>query len=163
MPLAISSNITRCEGGCHEGLWLGCLFIPCGVPTVPRMRLAAQRPDWAPNIGLRGKNPSGCYLVAFMGKSAGVEAIDVGSHEMFEAMNKAIEISRDAPGGGSGLWFLRAARGPPLPERGSPLWESLPRHLAFWSERRQGRRHVWPRTDYFFPMRYENGSADTIG
>ncbi len=60
------------------------------------MRLVAQRPDWAPNIGLRGKNPSGCYLVAFMGKSAGVEAIDVGSREMFEAMNKAIEFHASA-------------------------------------------------------------------
>src|SRR5229473_2870720 len=29
--LAIGSNITWCAGGCHEGLWLGCLFIPCVV------------------------------------------------------------------------------------------------------------------------------------
>lgn len=30
-------------------------------------------------------------LVSFMGKCARVEAVDVGSREMFEAMNKAIE------------------------------------------------------------------------
>jgi len=31
-------------------------------------------------------------LITFMGKSARIEAIDVGSREMFEAMNKAIEF-----------------------------------------------------------------------
>jgi NADPH:quinone reductase-like Zn-dependent oxidoreductase len=36
-------------------------------------------------------------LVAFMGKSARVEAIDVGSREMFEAMNKAIEFHAMRP------------------------------------------------------------------
>jgi len=31
-------------------------------------------------------------LVVFMGKSARVEAVDVGSREMFELMNRAIEL-----------------------------------------------------------------------
>ena len=36
-------------------------------------------------------------LVSFMGKSARLEAIDVGSREMFEAMNKAIEFHAIRP------------------------------------------------------------------
>ena len=36
-------------------------------------------------------------LVAFMGKSARVEAIDVGSREMFEMMNRAIQFHRMRP------------------------------------------------------------------
>ena len=36
-------------------------------------------------------------LVTFMGKSARVQAVDVGSREMFEAMNKAIELHSIRP------------------------------------------------------------------
>ncbi len=36
-------------------------------------------------------------LVAFMGKCARVEAVDVGSREMFEAMNKAIAFHAMRP------------------------------------------------------------------
>lgn len=36
-------------------------------------------------------------LVTFMGKSARIEAVDVGSREMFEAMNKAIEFHEMRP------------------------------------------------------------------
>jgi NADPH:quinone reductase-like Zn-dependent oxidoreductase len=42
-------------------------------------------------VGLLTGMTSEVDLVTFMGKSARVEAIDVGSREMFEAMNKAIE------------------------------------------------------------------------
>ncbi len=36
-------------------------------------------------------------LVPFMGKSSRVEAVDVGSREMFEAMNKAIAFHAMRP------------------------------------------------------------------
>lgn len=36
-------------------------------------------------------------LVTFMGKSARIEAVDVGSREMFEAMNRAIEFHAMRP------------------------------------------------------------------
>jgi len=36
-------------------------------------------------------------LVALMGKSARVQAIDVGSHAMFAAMNRAIQCHRMRP------------------------------------------------------------------
>src|SRR5216683_3205926 len=39
--LAIGSNITWCAGGCHEGLWLGCRFIPCVVFTKYHEHIAA--------------------------------------------------------------------------------------------------------------------------
>src|SRR5262249_61142508 len=41
-------------------------------------------------VGLLIGMTSEIDLVSFMGKSARVEAVDVGSREMFEAMNKAI-------------------------------------------------------------------------
>lgn len=43
-------------------------------------------------VGLLAGVTSKIDLVRFMGKSARVQAIDVGSREMFEAMNKAIEF-----------------------------------------------------------------------
>ena len=36
-------------------------------------------------------------LVTFMGRSARIEAVDVGSREMFEAMNRAIEFHAMRP------------------------------------------------------------------
>jgi NADPH:quinone reductase-like Zn-dependent oxidoreductase len=41
-------------------------------------------------VGLLKGMTSEIDLVAFMGKCAHIEAIDVGSREMFEAMNKAV-------------------------------------------------------------------------
>ena len=43
-------------------------------------------------VGLLAGMKAEVDLVALMGKSARVEAVDVGSREMFEAMNKAIEF-----------------------------------------------------------------------
>jgi len=43
-------------------------------------------------VGLLTGMTSEVDLVTFMGKSARIEAIDVGSREMFEAMNRAIEF-----------------------------------------------------------------------
>lgn len=48
-------------------------------------------------VGLLSGMKGEVDLVAFMGKSARVEAIDVGSREMFEAMNKAIQFHRLRP------------------------------------------------------------------
>jgi len=58
-------------------------------------------------------------LVAFMGKSARVEAVDVGSREMFEVMNRAIQFHRMRPAvdrvfgfseAGDALKYLEEAR-----------------------------------------------------
>jgi len=43
-------------------------------------------------VGLLTGTTAEIDLVTFMGKSAGVEAVDVGSREMFQSMNKAIEF-----------------------------------------------------------------------
>jgi len=48
-------------------------------------------------VGLLSGMTSEVDLVAFMGKSARVEAVDVGSRAMFEAMNKAIEFHAMRP------------------------------------------------------------------
>jgi NADPH:quinone reductase-like Zn-dependent oxidoreductase len=43
-------------------------------------------------VGLLAGMTAEVDLVAFMGKSARVEAVDVGSREMFEAMNEAMAV-----------------------------------------------------------------------
>lgn len=48
-------------------------------------------------VGLLVGMTSEVDLVAFMGKSARIEAVDVGSREIFEAMNKAIEFHAMRP------------------------------------------------------------------
>lgn len=48
-------------------------------------------------VGLLTGMTSEVDLVTFMGKSARIEAIDVGSREMFEAMNRAIEFHAMRP------------------------------------------------------------------
>jgi NADPH:quinone reductase-like Zn-dependent oxidoreductase len=66
----------------------------CVVDTVGDLKaaLAAVRVGGALTfVGLLGGLTSQVDLVAFMGKSARVEAVDVGSREMFFAMNQAIE------------------------------------------------------------------------
>jgi len=48
-------------------------------------------------VGLLNGMSAEVDLVALMGKSVRIEAIDVGSREMFEAMNKAIEVHAMRP------------------------------------------------------------------
>ena len=48
-------------------------------------------------VGLLSGMTSEVDLVTFMGKCARVEAVDVGSREMFEAMNKAIAFHAMRP------------------------------------------------------------------
>src|SRR5262249_24869180 len=48
-------------------------------------------------VGLLIGMSSEVDLVTFMGKSARIEAVDVGSREMFEAMNKAIAFHAMRP------------------------------------------------------------------
>jgi NADPH:quinone reductase-like Zn-dependent oxidoreductase len=48
-------------------------------------------------VGLLNGMTSVIDLVTFMGKGARIEAVDVGSRAMFEAMNKAIEFHRMQP------------------------------------------------------------------
>jgi NADPH:quinone reductase-like Zn-dependent oxidoreductase len=48
-------------------------------------------------IGLLGETTSRVDLVALMGKSARIQAIDVGSRAMFESMNRAIETGGMRP------------------------------------------------------------------
>jgi NADPH:quinone reductase-like Zn-dependent oxidoreductase len=48
-------------------------------------------------VGLLSGMTAELDLVTFMGKSARVQAVDVGSREMFEAMNKAIEFHAMVP------------------------------------------------------------------
>ena len=48
-------------------------------------------------VGLLNGMTAEVDLVAFMGKSARIEAVDVGSREMFEAMNRAIEFHKMRP------------------------------------------------------------------
>jgi NADPH:quinone reductase-like Zn-dependent oxidoreductase len=48
-------------------------------------------------VGLLSGMTSEIDLVTFMGKCARVEAVDVGSREMFEAMNKAIAFHVTRP------------------------------------------------------------------
>jgi NADPH:quinone reductase-like Zn-dependent oxidoreductase len=48
-------------------------------------------------VGLLAGMTTEVDLVTFMGNSARVEAVDVGSREMFEDMNKAIEYHRIRP------------------------------------------------------------------
>jgi NADPH:quinone reductase-like Zn-dependent oxidoreductase len=43
-------------------------------------------------VGLLSGMTAEVDLVTFMGKSARIEAVDVGSREMFQSMNKAIEL-----------------------------------------------------------------------
>lgn len=76
-------------------------------------------------------------LVALMGKSARIEAIDVGSREMFEAMNKAIEFHAMRPVVDR-LCIFGAVRGSQLPERGSPLRQGLSASLT--SSNKNGNR-----------------------
>jgi NADPH:quinone reductase-like Zn-dependent oxidoreductase len=45
------------------------------------------------HVGLLGKSRSEIDLVTLMGKSATIRAIDVGSREMFESMNRTIEAA----------------------------------------------------------------------
>ena len=64
------------------------------VDTVGDLKqsIAAVRPGGAVAfVGLLMGMTAEVDLVSFMGKCARVEAVDVGSREMFEAMNKAIE------------------------------------------------------------------------
>ena len=48
-------------------------------------------------VGLLIGRTSEVDLVAFMGKPARIEAVDVGSWEMFEAMNKAMQFHAMRP------------------------------------------------------------------
>jgi NADPH:quinone reductase-like Zn-dependent oxidoreductase len=48
-------------------------------------------------VGLLAGTSAQVDLVAFMGKSARVQAIDVGSREMFETMNRAIQLHQLRP------------------------------------------------------------------
>ena len=67
----------------------------CVVDTVGELReaIAAVRLGGiVAFVGLLNGMSAVVDLVALMGKSAWIEAIDVGSREMFEAMNKAIEF-----------------------------------------------------------------------
>ncbi len=70
------------------------------VDTVGGLKeaIAAVRPGGAVAfVGLLLGMTSEVDLVAFMGKCARVQAVDVGSRAMFEAMNKAIEFHKMHP------------------------------------------------------------------
>jgi NADPH:quinone reductase-like Zn-dependent oxidoreductase len=70
------------------------------VDTVGELKkaIAAVRPGGTVAfVGLLNGMTTEVDLVTFMGKSARVEAVDVGSREMFEAMNKAIAFHAMRP------------------------------------------------------------------
>jgi NADPH:quinone reductase-like Zn-dependent oxidoreductase len=70
------------------------------VDTVGELKkaIAAVRPGGAVAfVGLLNGMTAEVDLVTFMGKSSRIEAVDVGSREMFEAMNKAISFHAMRP------------------------------------------------------------------
>src|SRR5438067_417535 len=72
----------------------------CVVDTVGGLQQAieAVRPGGTVAfVGLLAGTSAQVDLVAFMGKSARVQAIDVGSREMFETMNRAIQLHQLRP------------------------------------------------------------------
>lgn len=72
----------------------------CVVDTVGDLReaiAAVKLGGYVSFVGLLAGMSTEVDLVTFMGKSACVEAVDVGSREMFEAMNRAIQSERMRP------------------------------------------------------------------